>query len=288
MIAPGVYDGISAALVRNAGFPAAYMTGAGVAASVLGRPDIGLTTLTEMRQAAERYTSVLDDIPLIADADTGFGDVTHVFRTVREYERAGVSAIQIEDQAFPKRCGHLAGKEVIPAEDFVQKLLAAQEARTDPDFLIIARTDALAPLGFDEAIRRARLYEQAGADILFVEAPETIEQIRSIPSEFGVPCLFNDVPRGGTPLVDHATLAGFGFRIVIAPAVGMGAAAVAIEASLRALQEGGGRGDGPHQLSPRELFDALDLPFWEKLRERFDDPAAGTGAARERSDAARG
>lgn len=194
VLAPGVYDGLSAALVRGAGFSAAYMTGAGVAASVIGRPDLGLTTLTEMRQAAERLTAVLGDIPLIADADTGFGDVAHVYRTVGEYERAGVSAIQLEDQAFPKRCGHLAGKEVIPAEEFVAKLRAAQEARTDDDLLIIARTDALAPLGFDEALRRAKLYEQAGADIIFVEAPQSLEQIHRIPSEFDAPCLFNDVP----------------------------------------------------------------------------------------------
>jgi 2-methylisocitrate lyase-like PEP mutase family enzyme len=287
VIAPGVYDGISAALVRNAGFAAAYMTGAGVAASVLGRPDIGLTTLTEMRQAAERYTAVLEDIPLIADADTGFGDITHVFRTVREYERAGVSAIQLEDQAFPKRCGHLAGKEVIPAEEFVMKLRAAQEARTDEDFLIIARTDSLAPLGFDEALRRAKLYEQAGADIVFIEAPETVEQIRRIPSEFSVPCLFNDVPRGHTPAIDHATLGEFGFRLIIAPAACMGAAAVAIEASLQALQRAGGRDGGPHQLSPRELFDALDLPFWEKLRERCGDVPTGADAVSEQPETVR-
>lgn len=276
VVAPGVYDGISASLVRNAGFRAAYMTGAGIAASVIGRPDVGLTTLTEMRQAVERLTAVLDPIPLVADADTGFGDVMHVHRTVSEYERAGVSAIQLEDQVFPKRCGHLAGKEVVPAEEFVAKLHAAQEARTDPDLVIIARTDALAPLGVDEAIRRARLYERAGADVVFVEAPQTLDQIRRIPGEFSVPCLFNDVPRGHTPAVDHATLAGFGYRLIIAPGLCMGAAGVAIAAALRALQadthNDQGEGSVP-QLSPHELFDAVGLPFWEDLRQRHEIPS---------------
>jgi len=273
VLAPGVYDGLSAALVRDAGFSAAYMTGAGVAASVIGRPDLGLTTLTEMRQAAERLTAVLGDIPLIADADTGFGDVAHVYRTVGEYERAGVSAIQLEDQAFPKRCGHLAGKEVIPAEEFVAKLQAAQEARTDDDLLIISRTDALAPLGFDEALRRAKLYEQAGADIIFVEAPQSLEQIHRIPSEFDAPCLFNDVPRGHTPAVDHATLGRLGYRLIIAPGLCIGAAGVAIGAALEALRSDRHNDDGVAQLSPRELFDALGLPFWEDLRQRHEIPA---------------
>ena len=280
VVAPGVYDGISAALVRNAGFTAAYMTGAGVAASVIGRPDIGLTTLTEMRQAVERFTAVLGDIPLIADADTGFGDVTHVYRTVSEYERAGVAAIQLEDQAFPKRCGHLDGKEVVPAEEFVAKLHAAQEARTDDDLLIIARTDALAPLGFDEALRRAKRYEQAGADVIFVEAPQTMEQIRRIPAEFDVPCLFNDVPRGHTPAVDHATLGRFGYQLIIAPVLCMGAAGVAIGAALQALHADEHNGDRVPQLSPKELFDALGLPFWEDLRQRHELPSGDAAGVR--------
>lgn len=232
-----------------------------------------------MRQAAERFTSTLGAIPLIADADTGFGDVTHVYRTIGEYERAGVSAIQLEDQAFPKRCGHLAGKEVIPAEDFVLKLRAAQEARTDENFLIIARTDAIAPLGFEEAMRRAKLYEEAGADILFIEAPQTLDQIKMIPGSFGIPCLFNDVPRGHTPSIEHAVIGDYGYRIVIAPAACMGAAAVAIEESLRALQQSGGTGAGPHQLSPKELFDVLGLEFWQDLSQRYDAKADGKAAA---------
>lgn len=282
VIAPGVYDGISAALVRSAGFEAAYMTGAGVAAGVIGRPDIGLTTLTEMRQAAERLTAVLGDIPLVADADTGFGDVTHIYRTVGEYERAGVAAIQFEDQAFPKRCGHLSGKEVVPVEEFVAKLHAAQEARRDDDLLIIARTDALAPLGFDEALRRAKRYEEAGADIIFIEAPQSLEQIRRIPDEFGVPCLFNDVPRGHTPAVDHRALTEMGFRLIIAPGLCVGAAGVAISAALQALRADMHNQDegGVPQLSPKELFDALGLPFWEDLRQRHETPSPNTAAVR--------
>ena len=179
IVAPGVYDGISATLVGKLGFSAAYMTGAGVCASGFGLPDIGLLTLTEMAERAAVLAGLLE-VPLIADADTGYGSPINVIRTVREYEHAGVAAIQLEDQVFPKRCGHLAGKEVIPADEFARVLQAAIEARRDPDTVIIARTDARAPLGIEEAIRRANRYAQLGADVIFVEAPRSVEEIEQI------------------------------------------------------------------------------------------------------------
>lgn len=169
VVAPGAYDALSARLVEAAGFPAVYMTGFGTTASLLGRPDVGLLTMTEMVQAASRIRSVVE-VPVIADADPGYGNALNVIRTVREYEAAGVAAIHLEDQVAPKRCGHLEGKRVVPASTMADRLRAAVAARSDPDFLLIARTDARAVEGLDAAIDRARRYREAGADMLFVEA----------------------------------------------------------------------------------------------------------------------
>jgi 2-methylisocitrate lyase-like PEP mutase family enzyme len=171
IVAPGVFDGISASLVGRVGFAAGYLTGAGVAASGFGLPDIGLLTQTEMTERARVLATALGDTPLIADADTGYGAPLNVIRTVREYEAAGVAAIQLEDQAFPKRCGHLPDKELISEDEFVVKLAAALDARSDLDLVVIARTDARAVLGVDAAIARANRYAAAGADVIFVEAP---------------------------------------------------------------------------------------------------------------------
>ncbi|MEU6409023.1 isocitrate lyase/PEP mutase family protein [Microbispora sp. NPDC046933] len=262
LIAPGVYDGLSAALVREAGFDAAYLSGAAVAASAVGHPDIGLTTLTEMAGQAVVVTRQLGGLPLIADADTGFGDVINVVRTVREYERAGVAAIQLEDQVFPKRCGHLDDKQVVGRAEFAEKISAAVEARTG-DLVIIARTDALAVHGLDEAMARAQAYVEAGADIIFVEAPQTVAQVAAIPRGVGVPVIFNLVPGGKTPAVTAEQLREWGYRIVIAPAACLAAADRAIRASLARLGSGDlGTGDQP---SPRTLFDSLGLPFWQSL-----------------------
>ncbi|HEV3053028.1 MAG TPA: isocitrate lyase/PEP mutase family protein, partial [Solirubrobacteraceae bacterium] len=227
IVAPGVYDGISAALVAKLGFPAAYMTGAGVSAS-FGLPDIGLVTLTEMAGRARALSSQLE-IPLIADADTGYGSPIKVVRTVREYEAAGVAAIQLEDQTFPKRCGHLAGKEVISADQFALSLQAAVDTREQ--MLIIARTDARAPLGLEEAIVRANRYASIGADVIFVEAPRTVEEIEQIGARVEAPLLLNLVPGGLTPEVDRGRLIELGYRIVIYPvAVVMAIVPAAIEA----------------------------------------------------------
>ena len=267
IVAPGVYAGVSAALVSKLGFSAAYMTGAGVVASAYGLPDIGLATLTEMADRA-RVISGLLEIPLIADADTGYGSPINVIRTVREYERAGVAAIQLEDQTFPKRCGHLAGKEVVSVEEFARTLAAAVEARRDPETVIIARTDARAPLGLEEAIARANRYAEVGADVIFVEAPRSEQEIEQIAAEVDAPLLLNLVPGGLTPELDHARLAELGYRIAIYPgAMVMAVVPAAIEA-LSALR---GRGlDQEHVPGPEAFFDLFGLTAWQELGNRYE------------------
>jgi 2-methylisocitrate lyase-like PEP mutase family enzyme len=265
-VAPGVYDGLTAALVKRRDFNAAYMSGAAVAAS-LGLPDLGLTSQSEMATRVALLTGVLGDVPLIADADTGFGDIINAVRTVQLYERAGVSAIQLEDQLSPKKCGHLDSKEVIAPEDFQRKIEAVVEARTDDQMLVIARTDALASLGFDDAVARAKKYVEAGADIIFIEAPQTAEQIAEIPGLISRPTVFNLVPRGKTPPVSLESLQSAGYSIVIAPGLAFGAAADAIDNALAALRSGDT--DTGSQWSPSELFRAVGLDYWDDLGKRF-------------------
>ncbi|MGH8616774.1 MAG: isocitrate lyase/PEP mutase family protein [Burkholderiales bacterium] len=212
--APGAYDCIGARLIEHAGFEAVYMTGAGTAASLCGFPDYGLLTMTEMVDVAGRIAGAVN-VPVIADADTGFGNELNVVRTVREYERRGVAALHIEDQVFPKRCGHFEGKEVIPGGEFLSKIKAAAAARANPDTLIIARTDALAVHGFEEAVSRMNAALGAGADVAFLEAIETMDQMRETPRLIRGPCLLNLAPGGGrTPRVDLNQAADMGYRIV--------------------------------------------------------------------------
>jgi 2-methylisocitrate lyase-like PEP mutase family enzyme len=262
IVAPGVYDGISAALVAKIGFLAAYMTGAGVSAS-FGLPDIGLVTLTEMVGRARALSSQLE-IPLIADADTGYGSAINVVRTVREYEAAGVAAIQLEDQTFPKRCGHLAGKGVIAADQFALSLQAALDAREQ--MLIVARTDARAPLGLEEAIVRANRYASIGADVIFVEAPRTVEEIEQIGARVEAPLLLNVVPGGLTPDVDHGRLAELGYRIAIYPGAVMMAV---VSAAIDSLSKLRGRGVDDEGSGPEAFFDLFGLSEWQALGERY-------------------
>src|SRR5213080_5354161 len=184
LVAPGAYDALSARLIAQAGFSAVYMTGFGTAASVLGQPDVGLLTMSEMVSRAAALAAIVGDRPLIADADTGYGNPINVRRTVREYERAGVAAVHIEDQVWPKKCGHMEGKQVIPVDEMVQKVRAAVEARQDPDLVIIARTDANAVHGLEDAIHRGKAYHEAGADVIFIEAPRSMTELRSIKQKF--------------------------------------------------------------------------------------------------------
>lgn len=216
IVAPGAYDCLTASIIQKTGFSAVYMTGAGTSVARLGYPDLALATMTEMLGTAADITSVVD-LPLIADADTGYGGILNVQRTVRQYERSGVAAIHIEDQEFPKRCGHLDGKRVIPTEDMVQKIRAAVDARTDPDFTIIVRTDALAVTGWDDSMRRCEDYIKAGADVLFVEALRTPEDAERVTKSLGVPLLYNYVETGKSPLIPASELEKLGFKIVIFP-----------------------------------------------------------------------
>ncbi|WP_067897220.1 isocitrate lyase/PEP mutase family protein [Nocardia vaccinii] len=267
VVAPGVFDGLSASLVRRLEFAAAYMTGAGVAASGFGLPDIGLLTQTEMVERARMFVGVLGDIPLIADADTGYGAPLNVIRTVREYEAAGVAAIQLEDQAFPKKCGHLPDKELIATEEFVSKLTAALHARTDEDLVIIARTDARGPLGIGAAIERANAYALAGADVIFVEAPQGSAEIERIAREVKAPLLINLVIGGLTPLESTTRLRELGYSIAIQPSLSLGAAAYAMLTSLAELA-----GRDPALLLPSkpvEFFNLVGLAEWSTLGERY-------------------
>jgi 2,3-dimethylmalate lyase len=239
IVAPGVYDLLSAKVADALNFPALYMTGYGVNASLLGRPDAGLGTYRDFVDRV-RTISEQTQTPLIADADTGFGGALNVAETVRGYERAGAAAIQIEDQVFPKRCGHTLGREVISLEDMALKVRVAKDTRDDKSFQIIARTDARTAFGLDEALRRADAYLSAGADILFVESPETEEEIAAIGDRFkGVALLANMVPGGLTPILSAADLERLGYRIVIHPGACMGPAVAAMGQALKHLQDTG-------------------------------------------------
>jgi 2-methylisocitrate lyase-like PEP mutase family enzyme len=271
IVAPGAYDCITARMVDQAGYAACYMTGAGVAAT-LGFPDYGLVTMTEMADNASRMTNVLK-IPLIADADTGYGNELNAIRTVREYEKRGVAAIQIEDQTFPKRCGHLDNKEVVPLDEMLPRIRAAASARVNPNFTIIARTDARATHGFEEAIRRANAMLEAGADVAFVEAPQTLDEVRAVPKLVKGPCLLNMVWKGKTPEVSIPDAQTMGFKIMIFPGLLFKAAMGASDEALAALREQG-RHPTPHQeMTIKAAFARVGADEWEPLRERFRDPS---------------
>ena len=254
LLAPGIYDGLSARVADRMDFPALYMTGYGATASMLGLPDAGLATFSDMLGRAEMICSVTDT-PLIADADTGYGGLLNVRRTVRGYEAAGVAAIQIEDQEMPKKCGHTPGRRVVPAEDRVLKIRVAVEARRYDETMIVARTDARTGHGLDEALRRARLYEEAGADVIFVESPENEAELERIGREVSKPLLANMVEFGKTPRVDVERLKAWGFDMAIYPVLGLSVAAEAMRLAWTHLKEKGtsdGVGvpqiDGMHEL----------------------------------------
>jgi 2-methylisocitrate lyase-like PEP mutase family enzyme len=269
VIAPGAYDALTAKIIESEGFNAVYMTGFGTSAFQFGLPDRGLLTMTEMVQNANRIVNTIN-IPLIADADTGYGTVINVDRTVKEYEKAGVAAIHIEDQLWPKRCGHMLGKEVIDETEMVSKLKAAVEARRNPDFLIIARTDAIATHGFDHAIERAHLYAEAGADIIFVEAPKTKNQMRKIPKLCNKkPLLINMSPR--TPNLPVEELKEMGYAIAIFPGVCLAAAILACREDVRLLKETGRQREFKEVLqSFAELNEFLGVPYYNELEKKFD------------------
>ena len=271
LVAPGAYDALSARLIAQAGFPAVYMTGFGTAASVLGQPDVGLLTMSEMVSCAAALAAVVGDRPLIADADTGYGNPINVRRTVREYERAGVAAIHIEDQVWPKKCGHMEGKQVIPVDEMVQKIRAAVDARQDPDFVIIARTDANAVYGLEDALRRGRAYRDAGADVIFIEAPRSIEELRAIAQAFpDVPLLYNWAESGKTPLLPLEEIHALGFKLVIFPVSMLFAATQALLDLLEALKQGQtSLAFAERMVTFSQFTDQIGLPDIQALERRY-------------------
>lgn len=238
VLCPGVYDAYLARMVERAGFEALYMTGAGVSHSRLGVPDLGLVSFSEMLDHAYRIADAVD-IPLVADADTGYGNAINVMRTIRAYERAGVAGCHIEDQESPKRCGHFDEKRVIPTGEMLGKLAAALDARVDDDFVVIARTDARGVLGLDEAIERAEAYAAAGADVVFVESPRSEEELERIGRSIDAPLLANMVETGLTPLLPAARLQALGFSIVIHPGAIGRFIGKQLEAFLRTMKQEG-------------------------------------------------
>ncbi len=236
--APGVYDMISTIVADRMGFPALYVTGYGVSASHLGLPDAGIMTYTDMETRVRRIAEG-SNTPVIADADTGYGGLLNVRHTVRGYEAAGVTAIQIEDQEYPKKCGHTPGRRVVPLEDMVSKIKVASDSRSSSDFLIIARTDSRTSLGLDEALRRGEAFAEAGADVVFIEAPETVEEMQSINDRIGKPTLANMVSGGKTPILSSAKLAEIGFAIGIHPALGFLAVGHALKSAYGELLDTG-------------------------------------------------
>lgn len=269
IMAPGVSDAISARLVAQKGFEAIYMTGAGTCATRLGQPDTGVITLTEMAENALNIAAA-SGLPLISDADDGFGGVMNVMRTVRRFEQAGVAAVHIEDQQLPKRCGHFSGKAIVPVEEMIGKILAAREARKDPDFVIIARTDSLLVEGIDSALARAKAYADAGADVIFVESPLDMEQIARIPQAFPCPALFNMASSGKTPFLHKDEIQRLGYKIAIYPIFTLLAAVKAVSGVLDTLKaEGTAKNIVTDVMSFREFFTVLGLEEVQKLESQF-------------------
>lgn len=265
--APGVYDGITSRLVEQAGFPAVYMTGAGTSMS-LGYPDFGLVTQTEMVANATVIARTVG-IPVISDADTGYGNELNVTRTVNEYERAGVAAIHIEDQVMPKRCGHLEGKEIVPLDEYVAKIRAAAAARKDPDFVIIARTDARAVTDFDDAIERANAALANGADVAFVEAVRTMEEMADVPKLVKGPCLLNIVSGGLTPDVTLGEARDLGYKIAIMPSLLTSAIFDTCDSVLGRVKETDAPAASTASTGPGQRFNRFHGEYWNDLRTKF-------------------
>ncbi|HEX9788432.1 MAG TPA: isocitrate lyase/phosphoenolpyruvate mutase family protein [Candidatus Binatia bacterium] len=275
LLAPGCFDGLSARLVEEAGFEAAYLSGGAVARS-MGIPDIGLVTMSETIERAAQVVSVVK-LPIIADADTGYGNAVNLVRTVREFERVGVAAIHIEDQITPKRCGHLDGKEVISLAEMEKKLEAALGARTDADFCIIARTDARGVHGLEDAIARARAFARLGVDAIFVEAPQSEEELAEIPRRIpGIPLLVNVFKGGKTPMLPMERLQEMGYRIAIYPSETQRAAIHAMRTTLSTLKREGTTESMDNALTTfKERDRVVGLDDWQKIEKQFltIDPA---------------
>jgi 2-methylisocitrate lyase-like PEP mutase family enzyme len=278
-IAPGAYDCITARSIAQAGFGAVYMTGAGTAAT-LGYPDYGLLTMSEMADNAGRIAACVD-VPVIADADTGYGNELNATRTVREYERRGVAGLHIEDQGFPKKCGHLENKAIVSLDDYLAKIRAAVAAKRDPAFFIIARTDSRAVLGFEEAVRRANAALAVGADMAFVEAPQTMEEVAAVPRLVNGPCLLNVVWRGKTPEIALGEAERMGYRFAIVPGLLFKSVIGICDAMLSELRSTGRHPVPMNSMTVREAFRRVGADEWDAVSDRFGVAKPAPDAAAE-------
>lgn len=277
VVAPGAYDGLTGKLIAQAGFDVAYMTGAGTSVA-MGYPDFGLLTMTEMAENAGRIARA-SGLPVIADADTGYGNELNAYRTVQEYERRGVAGMHIEDQVFPKKCGHLDDKEVIPRDDFIAKIRAAAAAKQDPDFLLIARTDSRAMLGFGEAVARMNAALEAGADMAFLEAPQTPEEVAAVPKLVRGPCLLNVVWGGKTPVIPFPEAQAMGFKLAIYPGLLFKAAMYACDEALQGLKDEQTHPTPGRHMTVRQAFNRFGAEEWDRRRTEFRDPVPVAKAA---------
>jgi len=266
--APGCFDAFSGRLVEQAGFPAAYMTGFGTSASVLGLPDTGQISFAEMATHAGNIASSLR-IPLIADADTGYGNAINTYRTVRAYARAGVAAVQIEDQVAPKKCGHTRGKAIVPLGEMLGKVRAAADARAEQDIVIVVRTDARSVAGFEAALERCLAFEAAGADVIFFEAPESEEEMSMVARRVKAPLLINLVEGGKTPLLPRSRLEALGYKIAIYPASALMAAAKAMQRLYARIRSEDAYAPGPDQVTFEELKTLVGFPEYYAMEERY-------------------
>jgi 2-methylisocitrate lyase-like PEP mutase family enzyme len=271
LLVPGAADALAARVIASLGFEAIYITGAGVTNTLLGLPDLGFISLPELSQQTSAIRDAVE-LPIIVDADTGFGNPLNVRHTVQVLERAGANAIQIEDQVFPKRCGHFSGKQVIVAEEMTAKIKAAADARRSGDFLIIARTDARADHGFQAAMDRANLYIDAGADVTFVEAPESIEEMKRIPTHLRAPQLINIVPGGKTPIVDAATLGSMGFAMVLYANAALQGAVAGMQAALSELKARGILDESSGKIATfAERQRLVQKPLFDELERKYSN-----------------
>ena len=270
LLAPGCFNALSARLIEQAGFKAIYVSGAAVAGNFLGYPDIGLTTMSEMLENARNIVRVTS-LPVICDADTGFGNAINMMRTVREFESAGLAGIQIEDQVMPKKCGHTEGKLLISKAEMVQKVKAAVDARQDPDFVLVVRTDAIAVNGLDDALDRALAYQEAGADVVFVEAPRTLEEMRRVCGTIKAPLLANMVEGGGkTPILPLQELKEMGYKMVIYPVSTHMAAIKAMQEVLAVLKQDGTTARCASQMVPfQEMFEVVGRSKFVALEKKY-------------------
>ena len=276
VVAPGAYDGLTARLISQADFAAVYMTGGGTS-SGFGYPDYGLLTMSEMVENAGRIVDAVD-LPVISDADNGYGNELNTYRTIRAFEKAGVAGVHIEDQAFPKKCGHLDDKELVPLEDYVAKIRAAADARRSEDFVIIARTDARASLGFEEGVRRCNAALEAGADVAFLEAMQTVDELKAAPKEIHGLCLLNVVRGGKTPDVSVAEAEEMGYKIAIVPGLLLIQAIGACDQALADMKAEGRHPKPLADLSPADAFARVGAAEWDPRREQYREPAVKTAA----------